>query len=403
MADEEDFKKAGFVESQKSEGPIKPLHVLITGGTGFIGHNVVLDLLDWTDWRFTIVDAHTYAGAPEKLTEDPRYDPWRIRVLTHDLSDPFEESKTLTKDDYNDLMATKIDAILNIASNSHVDGSIEDPAPFIINNTKLVVNMLEFARKVKPKLFVQFSTDEVYGPAPEGVDFKEWSTILPSNPYSASKAAQEAIAISYWRTYGVPVVLTNTMNVLGKRQHPEKFVPKTIEYLLAGKPMTVHAEWIKTHNPQYCPSCIQSQYGRFDRHHDEGGRWEAGSRYYTFVTNISSALRFLIERNGLLGPVLYPDSDRPERFNLVGDREVKNDEMVDLIADILGVDSQVQYKEFVDFHKTRPGHDRRYALDGSALKEAGWTPVVSFEEGLKITVEDALEGQETTWTGTGRS
>ena len=355
----------------------KPLDVMVTGGTGFIGHNVVLDLLEWTDWTFTVVDAHTYAGLPEKLTNDPRFDPERVNVVTWDLT----KSLVQAEGQAGPPGLKSPDIIYNIASNSHVDNSISDPVPFITDNVALMVNMLEYARIVKPKLFIQFSTDEVYGAAPDGVDFKEWSAILPSNPYSASKAAQEAIAIAYWRTYDVPLVITNTMNVLGKRQHPEKFVPKTVEYLLEGKPMTVHAEYVVTHDHRSCSLC---QRGADD--HDKG-EWQAGSRFYTFVTNISSALKFLTERMGLLGVQQFPHADRPERFNIVGDREVKNDEMVRLVAEIIGVPAHMDY---VDFHGSRPGHDRRYALDGEALERAGWRPPVSFEEGLKMTVEDSM-------------
>lgn len=339
------------------------MNVLVTGGTGFIGHNVVLDLLEDTDWEFTIVDAHTYAGAPEKLTNDPRFDPKRVRVITHDLAQSPLQDRPLIR-------GLEVDAIYNIASNSHVDNSIADPVPFIRDNVALVTNMLEYARVVKPKLFVQFSTDEVYGAAPTGTDFPEWAPILPSNPYSASKAAQEAVAISYWRTYGVPLVITNTMNVLGKGQHPEKFVPKTVEHLLGGVPMTVHAQFVKG-----------KQYDNFA----EADKWVAGSRFYTYVSNISSALKFLTK----VTPALYGthEVDRPDRYNVVGDREVFNDEMVDMIAMMLGVPS---LKEYVDFHGERPGHDRRYALDGGKLAALGWVAPVRFSDGLKLTVEDAM-------------
>lgn len=342
-------------------------NVMITGGTGFIGHNVVLDLLGETNWDFTIVDAHTYAGAPEKLTTDPRYQSDRVKVVTHDLANPLPGPQATHFKDKQWWGVSDPDIIFNIASNSHVDNSIDEPAPFISGNVALMINMLEYARRL-PNLrqFVQFSTDEVYGAAPIGVNFKEWATILPSNPYAASKAAQEAIAISYWRTYGVPLIITNTMNVLGKSQHPEKFIPKTVQHLLAGKRMTVHAERLP---------------GDFNS-------WRAGSRFYTYVSNISSALEYLSS----IIPARYGDGgDRPDRYNVVGDREVFNDEMVDLIATLLGVEP---LKEYVDFHSQRPGHDRRYALSGRKLAELGWTAPTSFEEGLKITVESAMGALE---------
>lgn len=324
------------------------MNVLVTGGTGFIGHNIVLDLLEATGWTFTVVDAHRYSGLPGKLTSDPRFDEWRVRMVAHDLTKPF------------DAPGGRPDVIINLASNSHVDSSITDPVPFVMDNVAMTLNVLEYARVVKPRLFIQFSTDEVYGAAPPHLDFGEWSIILPSNPYAASKAAQEAIAISYWRTYDVPLVITNTMNVMGPRQHPEKFIPKTVQHLLRGEPMTVHAERV-------------------------GDRWRAGSRFYTYVSNISDALRFLMWKYEE-GVPLHHTSSRPDRFNIVGDREVYNDEMVDLIADILGVES---LKTYVDFHGSRPGHDRRYALSGAKLRDAGWEPPVSFEDGLRLSVKDA--------------
>lgn len=358
----------------------KPLHVMVTGGTGFIGHNVVLDLLEWTDWTFTVVDSFSYSGDPAKLIEDPRFDARRVTVIKHDLTEPLKAPSTWGGGP-GDLPFADPDIIFNIASESHVDNSIDDPTFFIRSNVDIAINMLEYARSVKPKLFIQFSTDEVYGAAPDGVNFKEWSPILPSNPYSASKAAQEAIALSYWRTYGVPVIITNTMNVVGRGQHAEKFVPMTVEKLLAGDPMSVHAEYVLTHDHRGCGLCAHAVEGH------ERGEWQAGSRCYTFVTNISSALQFLVERMHLVGVQQYPHADRPERFNIVGDREVRNDEMVRLIAEIMGVPADMEY---VDFHGSRPGHDRRYALDGTALERAGWRPPVSFEEGLEITIKDSM-------------
>lgn len=143
-------------------------------------------------------------GTPERIERALRDNPqWksRVKVITHDLIAPFTET---TKKRIG-----KVDYIVNFAAESHVERSITDPVPFIHNNVKVATTMLEFAREAKPEVFIQISTDEVYGAAPQGVNHKEWSPILPSNPYSASKACQEAIAISYWRTYGVPVVITN--------------------------------------------------------------------------------------------------------------------------------------------------------------------------------------------------
>jgi dTDP-glucose 4,6-dehydratase len=215
--------------------------------------------------------------------------------------------------------------------------------------------MLEFARWVKPRLFLQFSTDEVYGPAPEGIFFKEWDRQIPSNPYAASKAAQEAIAVSYWRTFGVPLVITNTMNIFGERQHPEKFVPLCVTNLLANKPIPIHAQ--------------QTTDG-----------WKSGSRCWLYAGDCAEAVRYIVEN---VSPPAYPDADRPERFHIVGRDEVSNYDIAALIAEMLSVPLKF---EWVDFHSTRPGHDRRYALDGSKLAELGWKPQIGLEEGLWRTV-----------------
>jgi dTDP-glucose 4,6-dehydratase len=254
-----------------------------------------------------------------------------------------------------------VDYIWNLASESHVDRSITDPRPFIENNVRLAITMLEYARLARPEVFIQVSTDEVYGPAPEGVDFPEWSPIVPSNPYSASKAAQEAIAISYWRTYSVPLIITNTMNLIGERQDTEKFIPSTIAKVHADKIVTVH-----------------------------GNEQEIGSRFYIHARNHADALLFL---TNAVKPALFDRDtvDKPDRFNVRGEREVNNLEMAEMIADILG--KKLKY-QFLDFHRERPGHDPRYALDDKKLRDLGWTPPLPLFESLERTVSWTLRNPE---------
>lgn len=245
-----------------------------------------------------------------------------------------------------------VDIILNIASESHVDRSITDPVPFIKNNINLTLNMLELAREIKPKLFLQFSTDESFGVAPEGTNHHEWSPHIPSNPYAASKAAQEDIAISYWRTYGVPVVITNTMNIFSDIQDWEKFIPLCVKKILLDEEITIHAY---------------------------PGATKAGSRFYIHADSVAEAVKFIIEK-----PVnLYPNVDRPDRYNIVGDKEVDNLTLALTIGEILG--KEVKY-QLLDFHSSRPGHDARYGLDGTKLAEAGWKPSQNFDDRLRETV-----------------
>jgi len=315
---------------------------LITGGTGFVGHHVLDYLLSETDWELIALDSLSYAGNPDKVRLDPR-----LRLLYHDLRAPLDPDRV-----------GGADYILNLASSSHVDRSIEAPVEFIQNNVAVATNMLEFAREVKPRMFIQFSTDEVYGPAPDNVAFHEWSTILPSNPYAASKACQEAIAISYWRTYGVPVVITNTMNVFGENQHPEKFVPLCIKKINEGTQVPIHAA-----------------------RKEGGGGWVSGSRHWIYARDVAEACMFIATR---IEPNIYPEADRPSRYNIVGVDEVSN---VDIAAKVADAMDRPLLKRWVDYHVSRPGHDRRYALDGSKLAAAGWKPTIGLEEGLRLTVE----------------
>jgi dTDP-glucose 4,6-dehydratase len=330
---------------------------LLTGAGGFIGAHTLAHVMHNTDWELVCVDSFRHKGKTDRIAEMLVAHPdWRERctVITHDLIAPFSEQMINR--------IGHIDYILNIASESHVDRSIEDPVPFVKNNVDLVLNMLEYARLVKPEIFFQISTDEVYGAAPVGSDHKEWSPILPSNPYSGSKAAQEAIAISYWRTYGVPVVITNTMNNFGEMQDPEKYIPMVIQRIYNGQSVTIHG------TPDYI-----------------------GSRFYLHARNHADALLFIANN---IKPAMYEDTPgivKPTRFNVVGNVEADNLELAELIAEMMG--KKLKY-ELVDFHQTRPGHDRRYALDGNKLFNAGWKPPIGFEHSLRNTIEWTLEHPE---------
>lgn len=188
--------------------------VLLTGIGGFIGSHVMDHILVNTDWEIVGIASWKHRGTPERVTESDHYQKHkeRVTIITHDLQSPIPE---LTRKRIG-----KIDYVFNVAAESHVDRSITDPVPFVQNNVNLVLNMLEYAREAKPSVFMQISTDEVYGAAGEGESHAEWAEIKPSNPYSASKAAQEAIAISYWRTYNVPVVITNCFDMETKVMTP---------------------------------------------------------------------------------------------------------------------------------------------------------------------------------------
>jgi dTDP-glucose 4,6-dehydratase len=331
--------------------------LLLTGASGFIGSHILEHVLTNTDWDVACICSWQHKGTPERIEEVLKGNPaWRerVEVITHDLAAPLTE-RTKAR-------LGQIDYIINCASESHVDRSIDDPVPFVQNNVNLVLNMLELAREKKPEIFVQVSTDEVYGVAPDGVNHREWSPILPSNPYSASKAAQEAIAIAYWRTSGVPVVITNTMNNFGEMQDSEKYVAQLVRKIDKGEKITVHGRegWI-------------------------------GSRFYLHARNHADAILYIIKN---LPPTMYREDDTimPDRYNVVGDIELDNLTMARKVAEAMGK-AEFDY-ELVDFHATRPGHDRRYALDGSKLKSLGWVPPLDFYTSLKKYVDWTLKNSQ---------
>ena len=328
------------------------MKVLLTGIAGFIGSHIVEHLQANTDWQ--IIGLASFRHRGDSLRTEA-FDPARVSIyhadLTADLSPRLVDR------------IGPVDYIINAAAESHVDRSISEPRPFVENNVSLVISMLEYARVVQPKVFLQVSTDEVYGPAASGQHHAEWDPIIPSNPYSASKVAQEAIAISYWRTYGVPVVITNNMNVVGERQDTEKIVPKAIRAIVKGEPVPIHA--------------------------DASG--VPGSRFYLHARNVADAWLWLLRNTA---PDMFPEHDRPSRWNVVGEEELDNLTLVSILGDILGIQPTVR---FIDFHNARPGHDRRYALDGSKIHEAGWVPPVSLRDSLRRTVLWSIRHPE--WLG----
>lgn len=325
---------------------------IVSGAGGFIGSHTLEYLLNNTDWNFICPCSWRHKGTPERITEifdrTPEFKN-RVKVITHDLTAPFTEHTIST--------LPQIDYIINVASDSHVYRSIEDPVPFVQNNVNLILTMLELARAVKPKVFLQVSTDEVYGSAPIGTRYKEWDVILPSNAYAASKASQEAIAVAYWRTYNVPLVITNTVNNFGENQDSEKYLSKLIKQIHNDETVTIHG------NDNYI-----------------------GGRYYIYVDNHADAILHIIKNVPI--KMFKDEQDRPLRFNVTSDDELDNREAALLVAELMG--KELKYK-LVDMHTDRPGHDRRYALDGTKLKETGWEMPFKFKESLLKYIKWSLE------------
>lgn len=332
--------------------------VLLTGISGSIGIHTLSQIMKNTDWEVIGTDSFRHRGFSDRLTQHFKVHPEdqkRVTIVTHDLVAPFSE--------FTKKKIGRVDYIINMASLSDVQASIENPVEFIQNNVSLVLNMLEYAREVKPEVFIQISTDEVYGAVSKNSSgHREWDAIVPSNPYSASKAMQEAACISYWRSYGVPLIITNTMNNWSEMQSASKYPVMVQKAIMKGDKVTVHAS--------------------------ESG--EIGSRVYIHSQNFANALIFLIKN---CPPYLHePEGvDKPDRYNIAGDKQLNNLELAQLIAKLMG--KELKY-EVVNFHSTRPGHDLHYGLDSSKLKTLGWKPPVGFEESLKNVIEWQLKHPE---------
>ena len=340
--------------------------ILITGMCGFVGHHICEAVLKNTDWDIIGLDKLTYASNGfDRIRDIKAYDDKRVILLTGDLTRPIPEGQIKE--------IGKVDYIFHLAAESHVDNSIKNPEPFVMSNVIGTMNMLDFAKKVKEslKVFIQFSTDEVYGPAPEGIDYKETDRLNSTNPYSASKAGAEQLSMAYANCYDLPVIISSTMNIIGERQHPEKFIPLVINKVLSGETVTIHSNKDKT---------------------------QAGKRHYLHARNVAAALLFLIDNVDMTKSKYYIDNkDMPQfrfKYNIVGEKEMDNLELAKFIADIVG--KKLNY-ELVNFHESRPGHDLRYSLDGSKLRELGYKHPVGFEESLKKTVEWFLDRKNKRW------
>jgi len=336
-------------------------NVLITGGAGFIAHHLIFYLLKNTNWNIVSLDRLDYSGNLNRLdnilSKLENNQKSRVKIVYHDLKS--EINPWIKKEIGN------VDIILHLAAGSHVDRSIDYPMEFVLDNVLGTANILEYARKIseskKLERFIYFSTDEVFGPAPKGIDYKENDRYNSTNPYSATKAGGEELAVAYENTYNLPIYITHTMNVFGERQHPEKFIPMCIKKIRDGESVTIHSD--KT-------------------------RKIPGSRHYIHAEDVSEAIYFLLT-NPIKIELDYGGAKCP-KFNIVGSEELNNLELAQIIADSQGKD--LKY-EMVDFHSSRPGHDLRYSLSGEKMKKLGWQPSIKLTERIKQVVEWSLKNQ----------
>lgn len=331
------------------------MKIIITGGAGFIGSALVRHLIDNTNHIVINVDKLTYAGNLESLTEVENHE----RYSFHQLD-------ILDREGIAALLATEQpDAIMHLAAESHVDRSIDGPADFIETNIVGTYTLLEAARRYwkgsgkENFRFHHISTDEVYGDlGPEGL-FTETTPYAPSSPYSSSKASSDHLVRAWHRTYGLPVVITNCSNNYGPYQFPEKLIPVILLNALAGKPLPVYGDGSQI-------------------------------RDWLFVDDHARALMEVVVK-GELG----------ETYNIGGHNEKKNIDVVHTICSILDEvrlekpDGISKYSDLITFVKDRPGHDVRYAIDATKIKnDLGWTPEETFETGIRKTVLWYLENME---------
>ena len=319
--------------------------ILITGGAGFIAHHVIDKILSTTDWEIITLDRLDFSGNLNRLKEVvssyPEKEQRRVRVVHHDLKAELNP----------EIIASigHVDLISHLAAGSHVDRSITYPLEFVMDNVVGTANILDYARKLDNlERFAYFSTDEVFGPAPKGVNYKENDRYNSTNPYSASKAGAEELVVAFENTYGLPSIITHTMNVFGERQNPEKYIPMVIKKVRDGEVVTVHSNKEKT---------------------------VAGSRHYIHAEDVADALMFLFNYNI---SSMEPDKTgaKCQKFNIVGKDEIDNLSLAQFIAKVQN--KNLNY-EMIDFHSQRPGHDLRYALDGTKMKEMGWEPDSAYD------------------------
>lgn len=333
------------------------MKIIVTGGAGFIGSAVIRHIIKNTDNQLLNIDKLTYAGNLESLVDvedNPRYSFKQIDICD---SDSVEEA-------FDDFQP---DLIMHLAAESHVDRSIDGPAEFINTNILGTYTLLEAARKYWQSLddsrkstfkFHHISTDEVYGDLEGTTDlFTETTPYAPSSPYSASKASSDHLVRAWYRTYGLPVVITNCSNNYGPYHFPEKLIPLVILNALDGKPLPI--------------------YGKGDQIRD-----------WLYVEDHARAL-YKVVTEGASG----------ETYNIGGHNEKQNIEVVKTICQILDElkpqSNDQPYESLITFVTDRPGHDVRYAIDATKIKnDLGWTPEETFDTGIRKTVEWYLNNLE---------
>lgn len=313
------------------------MKLLVTGGAGFIGSCFVRHILTkHPDYQVINLDALTYAGNIENLNDvkdNPNY-----KFVHGNICD-----KRLVRD-----LISECDCVVNFAAESHVDRSITGPEIFIETNVQGTLNLLQAAKEIGVERFLQVSTDEVYGTLGKTGYFTETTPLAPNSPYSASKASADMLARAYYETYKMPVLNTRCSNNYGPYQYPEKLIPFFISQLLKGEKVPVYGDGLNV-------------------------------RDWLYVYDHCEAIDVVLHK-GRVGEV----------YNIGGHNEKTNLEITHLILDAMGKDeSSIKYVE------DRLGHDRRYAICNDKIQnELGWKPSLTFEQGIKLTIDWYLNNQD---------
>ena len=305
------------------------MRLLVTGGAGFIGSCFIRHMLNkYPDYKIINLDLLTYCGNLENLSD-----------IENNQNYVFVKGNICDKALVRNLIS-EVDCIVNFAAESHVDNSIKTPEIFIETNVKGTLNLLQAANEIGIKRFVQISTDEVYGSLKEGY-FDETTPLAPSSPYSASKASADMIAMAYYKTFNLPVLITRCSNNYGEYQYPEKLIPFFISKLLKNEKVPVYGDG-------------------------------SNVRDWLYVYDHCEAIDTVLHM-GRIGEV----------YNIGGHNEKTNIEITRLILKTMGKD-----ESYIEYVNDRLGHDKRYAISNDKITtELGWKPQVNFEDGIKHTIE----------------
>lgn len=313
------------------------MKMLVTGGCGFIGSCFVRHILNkYPDYKVINLDALTYCGNLENLSDiesKPNY-----KFVHGNICD-----KKLVRE-----LISEVDCVINFAAESHVDNSIKTPEIFIETNVQGTLNLLQASKEIGVDRFLQVSTDEVYGSLGKNGYFYETTPLSPNSPYSASKASADLLVRAYHETYGLPVLNTRCSNNYGPYQYPEKLIPFFISKLKRGEKVPVYGDGLNV-------------------------------RDWLYVYDHCEAIDVVLHK-GKVGEV----------YNIGGHNEKTNLEITHLILDAMGKDDS-----YIEYVQDRLGHDRRYAISNDKItSELGWAPSVTFEEGIKLTIDWYLNNIE---------